>query len=307
MAAIKMIVTLAISLTALFFGINAFTQVDRSHPIEHKINFIAMEDGIKLETIDWGGSGEALIFLSGMSLNAHNWDYFAPKFTHNYHVIGITRAGHGYSNNRKHDYSTARLAKDILAVLDHYKINKAFIAGHSFSGSEMTYLAGNYSNRLKGLIYIDALQNTNFLDDVIDNCPLIDDAIINYYLHKDHFILTQRTNVITGGTWPFADFDALDYAFEQALAPNYKDIETPSLSINYLPERVDDLFFGEATSNQACSNAWNRLTYTGIANFSLGMKNSDIVMITNSQHMIHMFTPDKLYDIMNDWLIKVTK
>lgn len=46
----------------------------------------------------------------------------------------------------------------------------------------------------------------------------------------------------------------------------------------------------------------NKLTYLGIASFVRGKQNADVAAIQNSQHMMHMATPEKLIKIMKNWL-----
>src|SRR5271168_172179 len=57
------------------------------------VKFIRVAPGVKLEVLDWGGSGEAMVLLTGSGDNAHVYDYFAFQFTDFFHVIGITRRG----------------------------------------------------------------------------------------------------------------------------------------------------------------------------------------------------------------------
>jgi pimeloyl-ACP methyl ester carboxylesterase len=64
----------------------------------HTVQFIAVDTNVKLEVLDWGGSGHPLIFLAGLGNTAHVFDKFAPKFTAKYHVYGITRRGFGDSS-----------------------------------------------------------------------------------------------------------------------------------------------------------------------------------------------------------------
>jgi len=55
--------------------------------------FVTVAPGVKLEVLDWGGSGEVMLLLTGLGDNAHVFDYFAFQFTGHFHVIGITRRG----------------------------------------------------------------------------------------------------------------------------------------------------------------------------------------------------------------------
>jgi non-heme chloroperoxidase len=58
-----------------------------------KQQFVPVEKDVKLEALDWGGTGRPLVFLAGMGNDAHTYDRFAPQFTAKYRVYGITRRG----------------------------------------------------------------------------------------------------------------------------------------------------------------------------------------------------------------------
>jgi non-heme chloroperoxidase len=59
-------------------------------PSSHKVQFITLEPGVKLEVLDWGGTGQPLVFLASLGDTAHRFDSVAPNFTGKYHVYGIT-------------------------------------------------------------------------------------------------------------------------------------------------------------------------------------------------------------------------
>ena len=59
----------------------------------HQIRMVKVAAGVELEVVDWGGSGKAMVLLTGLGDNAHVYDQFAFQFTDYFHVIGITRRG----------------------------------------------------------------------------------------------------------------------------------------------------------------------------------------------------------------------
>jgi len=67
-------------------------------PSVHKTSFVTVDKGVKLEVLDWGGSGPPLVFLAGLGNSAHNFDSFAPNFTTRHHVYAFTRRGFGASS-----------------------------------------------------------------------------------------------------------------------------------------------------------------------------------------------------------------
>jgi non-heme chloroperoxidase len=123
----------------------------------HKVGFVTVEPGVQLEVLDWGGTGQTLILLTGMGDNAHVFDEFAYQFNDRFHVIGITRRGFGRSSQPAHGYDLDTRARDDITVLDKLNIRDAVFVGHSVSGTELNKIAAVYPDRVKKLVYLDAL------------------------------------------------------------------------------------------------------------------------------------------------------
>jgi pimeloyl-ACP methyl ester carboxylesterase len=126
-------------------------------PSKHHVEFVTVEPNVKLEVLDWGGSGRAIVLLAGSGNSAHVFDDFAPKLTNCCHVYSITRRGFGMSDQPPSGYDDQRLADDVLSVLDALRINRPVLVGHSMAGGELTTLGNQHSDRLAGLVYLDAL------------------------------------------------------------------------------------------------------------------------------------------------------
>src|SRR4051812_22726419 len=67
-------------------------------PSPHRVQFVTVEPNVRLEVLDWGGSGSPLVLLAGAGNTAHVFDDLAPKLTPLAHVYGITRRGFGASS-----------------------------------------------------------------------------------------------------------------------------------------------------------------------------------------------------------------
>jgi non-heme chloroperoxidase len=125
-------------------------------PSKHRIQFVTVEPGVQLEVLDWGGSGRSLVLLTGSGNTAHVFDDFAGKLTGLAHVYGITRRGFGASSHPESGYTDQRLADDVLHVLDSLKLVAPVLVGHSMGGNELTTLASQHSDRVSGLVYLEA-------------------------------------------------------------------------------------------------------------------------------------------------------
>jgi pimeloyl-ACP methyl ester carboxylesterase len=126
-------------------------------PSTHRVQFVAVADGVRLEVLDWKGSGRPIVLLAGSGNTAHVFDGFAEKLTASGRVYGITRRGYGVSTHPVWGYDDQTLADDVLRVLNSLGIRKPVLVGHSMAGGELTTLGNQHSDRLAGLVYLDAL------------------------------------------------------------------------------------------------------------------------------------------------------
>jgi pimeloyl-ACP methyl ester carboxylesterase len=126
-------------------------------PSGHAIHFVTVDQDVRLEVLDWGGSGRSLMLLAGSGNSAHVFDGLAPKLTDCCHVYAITRRGFGASSQPESGYDDQRLADDVLQVIERLAIDHPVLVGHSMAGGELTTLGHQHSDRLGGLVYLDAL------------------------------------------------------------------------------------------------------------------------------------------------------
>jgi non-heme chloroperoxidase len=151
--------TLWIAALSLLLANAVLAQDPQIDSTPHGVQFVRVEAGIKLEVIDWGGSGQALVLLAGLGDTAHVFDKFALKLIPNYHVYGITRRGFGASTAplpEDASYSANRLGDDVLAVVDALKLDRPILAGHSVAGEELSSVGTRRPEKVSALIYIDA-------------------------------------------------------------------------------------------------------------------------------------------------------
>jgi pimeloyl-ACP methyl ester carboxylesterase len=66
-------------------------------PSPHQVRFVVVDSSVRLEVLDWGGTGRPILFV-GCYLSAHVYDEIAPKVTDQFHVYAVTRRGVGASD-----------------------------------------------------------------------------------------------------------------------------------------------------------------------------------------------------------------
>ncbi len=151
-AATLLVALLAAPLSGDVAGAQATASWRDSSP--HQVRWITVDSSVRLEVLDWGGSGPPLVLL-GCYLTAHAYDEIAPKLTKQFHVYGITRRGIGASDRPAGGYTVQRSADDVLEVLDSLGAQRPLLVGHSCAGQILTLFASQHPDRPAGLAYLD--------------------------------------------------------------------------------------------------------------------------------------------------------
>jgi non-heme chloroperoxidase len=181
----------------------AFAQNGPSSHAETALNtrFVQVQPDVKLEVLDWGGTGRNLVLLAGGGSTAHVFDSLGPKLAAHYRVIGITRRGFGQSSAPQSGYDPKRLGDDVVAVLDALHIVDPVLVGHSIAGEELSAISTYHHGRAAALIYLDAgapfaLYNPKHGDYTPALAQLKDDlSALQKYLFDDGLISKTLTDM----------------------------------------------------------------------------------------------------------------
>jgi pimeloyl-ACP methyl ester carboxylesterase len=99
------------------------------------------------------GQGQPFLFFSETACGGQIWKlYQVPEFAKDHRVIIHDYRGTGRSSRPSMDYTTRMFCDDSVAVLDHLKVDKAIVLGHSMGGRVAQLLALEYPERVKKLI-----------------------------------------------------------------------------------------------------------------------------------------------------------
>jgi pimeloyl-ACP methyl ester carboxylesterase len=143
-------------LLALVAPVRAQQSVAWKDPSSHTSRFIPVGPDLRLEVLDWGGSGRPMVLLAGGGDTAHAFDDFAPKLTGDFHVYGVTRRGFGESGFAPPTAAADTFGDDVLAVIDALELESPVLVGHSIAGQELSSIGTRYPNRVGALVYLDA-------------------------------------------------------------------------------------------------------------------------------------------------------
>jgi len=83
---------------------------------------------------DIHGQGTPIVFLHPWTTNGYIWYYQMFPFARTNQVIAIDHRGHGRSDKPQSGYSIQEHARDVKAVLDAEKIDRAVLVGNSIGG-----------------------------------------------------------------------------------------------------------------------------------------------------------------------------
>jgi pimeloyl-ACP methyl ester carboxylesterase len=100
------------------------------------------------------GKGDPLLLIHGVRGTLRNWEFVRPFIKKHFQTIMPDLRGHGRSTKLT-DVSTVEFFKDdMIALLDHLKIKRCLVAGHSLGGFIAQQMALDAPKRLRALILI---------------------------------------------------------------------------------------------------------------------------------------------------------
>ncbi len=102
---------------------------------------------------DVAGSGMPLLLLSATALHSEPWTiHQVPEFAQDHRVITYDQRGIGRSVMRSKDFSANSQVADALALLDHLRVDKAVLWGHSMGGRIAQLIALDHPDRVAALV-----------------------------------------------------------------------------------------------------------------------------------------------------------
>jgi pimeloyl-ACP methyl ester carboxylesterase len=114
--------------------------------------------GLTLNCVDYGGHGlPPLLFVHGGSAHARWWDFVAPNFTSDFHVLAIDQRGHGESEwSAEWAYGSRHYLADLDAVIDTWGFGAPVLVGHSMGAHNVLLYAATHPEKLRAIAAIDS-------------------------------------------------------------------------------------------------------------------------------------------------------
>ena len=116
-------------------------------------------NGIKLHYLDYGTDGRRpMLCVHGGAAHAHWYDFVAPGFTPDHHVLSLDLRGHGDSAwADPHSYSWKTYAEDLNAFVEKLDLTDFVLIGHSMGGMISLAYAATHPGRLGRLVIVDSI------------------------------------------------------------------------------------------------------------------------------------------------------
>jgi non-heme chloroperoxidase len=254
-------------------------------------------NGVKLHYLDWGGTGDTILFLAGFNDSAHVFDDFAPLLTDRFHVLGLTRRGVGESDKPAGGYDTSTRVEDIRQFIDALSIPKVSLIGHSMAGDP---------KRVAKLVYLDAAYDRTPEGWIAGLSDPTNRPGMMQRVRMEALGLPGASDIPVAEMPPpeqWAIFVATHRA-AFAIRPDYTKVLAPALAFyactanthypsRWLPENAD-------AGVRAKAEAWwqtkgHALMREGVEQFRRDIPRGEIVELEDAKH--YLFTGDTAHDV----------
>jgi pimeloyl-ACP methyl ester carboxylesterase len=295
------------------------------------ISFVPVAKRVKLEVLDWGGTGRPLILLAGLGDSSHVLDGFAHKLAATYHVYGITRRAADDSSApapTEANYNADRLGDDVIAVIDSLHLTqRPVLVGHSIAGEELSSVGSRHPEKVAGLIYLDAgyeyaIYDRTHFDIDLDTLAIrtqLDELLLNGGSGKAASELLAELPEFekelaarqkeTAGVPDDPPDDASDFGPEEAIRlgeRKYTEIKVPVLAIfanpHKLPPAPPEY---NAAARAALAKFMSDHTSTFVHAFQTDVPTAEVVSIPNADHYVFQSNEAQVLSAMNTFLAKL--
>ncbi len=105
-----------------------------------------------------------VVLLHGFLENKEMWQEITPVLAKKNRVISIDLLGHGKSENLSYIHTMEQQAKMVKALLNHLKLRKYHIIGHSLGGYVALAFAELFSENIKSLVLMNSTAKADSLE-----------------------------------------------------------------------------------------------------------------------------------------------
>lgn len=153
------------------------------------------------------GKGNTIILLHGFLENATMWEPFISTLSKKNRIVCIDLLGHGKTGCLGYIHTMELMAETVGAVLNHIKINRLTLIGHSMGGYVALAFAEKNPDVLNGLCLMNSTGNADTLEKkknrdraIIavkqNHKTFIRIAVANLFSPKNRIVFSKRINAV---------------------------------------------------------------------------------------------------------------
>jgi pimeloyl-ACP methyl ester carboxylesterase len=246
------------------------------------------------------GAGEPLLILHGYFGMSDNWKTLGTQFAKNFEVHLIDQRNHGRSfHSEEFDYEL--LVEDLHQYIQHHKLEKVFLLGHSMGGKVAMLFAVTYPNFVNKLVVADiapkyykphhqqilaALNEVNF---AIHTSRKQVEEVLKIYIQEPGIIQFLLKNVY----WKSKGQLAFRFNLQSLTAHN-----------NEVGEALPSFTHFDGTTLFIKGENSNYITQDDVPLITAHFENSKIVTVKNAGHWLHAENPTQFYNEVVSFLSK---
>lgn len=241
------------------------------------------------------GKGSVVVLLHGFLENKEMWQDITPVLAQKNRVITVDLLGHGKTDNYSYIHTMEEQAKMLKALLNHLKLRRVTLIGHSLGGYISLAFAELFSDNTKGVV----LMNSTAASDNFEKKMNREHAIALVKKNKNTFIKMAIPNLFSDASRTMFK-DKIEQVKKEALQTSQQGVIA---SLEGMKIRKD-------RTNILSQNPFKKLLIIGkqdpILNFNemlLQAKNTNTpTAIFDKGHMSHIENLNELKKVLLDFL-----
>lgn len=139
----------------LTFAVLAASVSVFANPIADAPSRWTTADSGKVHYKSWRKGRDALVLIHGWTCDMQYFAEQVPHFAKRMRVIAVDLPGHGRSDAPQTEYTQALFAESIARVLDHARVERAVLVGHSMGTPVARQFYRMYRDRTLGIVALD--------------------------------------------------------------------------------------------------------------------------------------------------------
>jgi pimeloyl-ACP methyl ester carboxylesterase len=112
-------------------------------------------DGAEISYLVRQRSGPVLVLVPGSFVGAEDWNDVVAALDPKVTIMTVELRGHGESWPPPVHGTVESLSADVMAAIDHARISRFYIGGHSIGGMIAIEIGGHHPERVKGILAIE--------------------------------------------------------------------------------------------------------------------------------------------------------